>query len=145
MDTIILSCCHEPYYPRRARTLGLKGRSREWVSRVPARTSTDSQVVGNVVCGIYCNIQTYHTITPGDMHGPTKPPLLQYQLKNVSEDESREVVKGHTWGTSLLLCTTFLPARRTELSAFWRSLKGCSLVICCVHVNSITPPFLNAI
>jgi hypothetical protein len=130
----------------RMRVLGLKGRCREWVSRVPARTSTDSQVVGNVVCGIYCNIQTpIITITPGDMHGPTKPPLLQYQLKNVSEDESREVVKGHTWCTSLLLCTTFLPARRTELSAFWRALKGCSLVICYVHVNSITPPFLNAI
>jgi hypothetical protein len=65
--------------------------------------------------------------------------------KCVTEDERRQVVKGHTDSSSLLLCTTFLPARRTKLSAFWKALKGHSPIVCRLHVNSITPPFLNAV
>ena len=103
----------------RTRVLGLKGRSREWVSRVPAQTSTDSG--GRKRCNIQAPIITIITITPVDMHGPTKHTLLRYQLKNVSEDESRELVKRHTWGTSLLLCTTFFTSSTDRT---FRPLEG---------------------
>jgi hypothetical protein len=65
--------------------------------------------------------------------------------KCVTEDEGRKVVKRHTDSSSLLHCTTFLPARRTELFAFWKALKGRSRIVCRLHVNSIAPPFLNAV
>ena len=72
------------------------------------------------------------------MHGLAKYPFTITE-KCVTQDEAPEVVKGHTD------CTTFLPARRTELSAFWKALKGHSPIVCCLHVNSITPPFLNTV
>jgi hypothetical protein len=79
------------------------------------------------------------------MHGLAKHPFTVTTEKCVTEDERRKVVKGHTDSSSLLLCTTFLPARRTERSAFWKALKGHSPIVCRLHVNSITPPFLNAV
>ena len=61
--------------------------------------------------------------------------------KCVTEDKVPEVVKGHT---------VFLTARWTKLSAFWKALEGQALkghspIVCCLHVNSITPPFLNTV
>jgi hypothetical protein len=79
------------------------------------------------------------------MYGLAKNRFTVTTQKCVTEDKRREAVKGHTDSTSLLLCTTFLPARRTELTAFWKALKGHSPIVCRLHVNSITPPFLNAV
>ena len=56
-------------------------------------------------------------------------------------------MKGHTSTerSSLLLCTSFLPSRRTELSAFWNALKGHSSIVRRLRVDRITPPLLNAV
>ena len=54
----------------------------------------------------------------------------------MTEDKAPEVVKGHI---------EFLPARWTELSAFWKALKGHSPIVCRLHVNNTIPPFLNTV
>ena len=74
-----------------------------------------------------------------------KRPSAVTTKRCVTEDEWREGLKRHTDCSSLLLCTAFLPARRTELSAFRKALKGHSPIVCRLHVNSVTPPPLNAV
>ena len=54
-------------------------------------------------------------------------------------------MKRHTERSSLLLCTSFLPARRTELSTFRKALKGYSRIVGRLRVDRITPPLLNAV
>jgi hypothetical protein len=80
------------------------------------------------------------------MHGLAKHSLtVTTGKKYVTEDERWKVVKGHTDSSLLLLCTTLLPARRTKLTAFWKALEGHPRIVCRTHVNSITPPLLNAV
>jgi hypothetical protein len=79
------------------------------------------------------------------MHGLAKHPFTVTTEKCVTEDEGREVVKVHADCSSLLLCKTFLPARRTKLSTFRKALKGHSPIVCRLRVDNITPPFLNAV
>jgi len=76
------------------------------------------------------------------MYGLAKHPFIVTTGKCVTEDERRDVVKGHADSSS-----TFLPARQTELSAFWKALiiKGHSRIVCRLHVDSITPPILDAV
>jgi hypothetical protein len=79
------------------------------------------------------------------MYGLAKHPFTVTTEKCVTEDKRREVVKAHADCNSLLLCTTFLPARRTELSTFWKALKGHSPIVGRLRVDRITPPLLNAV
>ena len=80
------------------------------------------------------------------MNGLAKPPFTLTTENSVIEDERRvsEAVKAHT-DSSHFSAQTFLSARRTELSAFWKALKGHSRIVCRLPVNSITPPILNAV
>jgi hypothetical protein len=79
------------------------------------------------------------------MYGLAKHPFTVTIEKCVTEDERWLVVKRHTDSSSLLLCTTFSPARRTKVFAFWKALKGHSRIVCRLHVDGIAPPFLNAV
>ena len=80
------------------------------------------------------------------MYGLAKHPFTVTTGKCMIEDEEREVVKGCTALTHFCSAQhSSLPGRRTELSAFWKALKWHSRIVCRLHVNSITPPFLNAV
>ena len=79
------------------------------------------------------------------MEGPVKAPFTVTTRKCASKDERREVVKGNADYSQLLLGTTFLPARWTELFTFWKALKGYTCIIGRFRVDSITPPFLNTV
>ena len=80
------------------------------------------------------------------MYGLAKHPFTVTTGKCMTEDEEREVVKGHS--ALAHFCSAQhspLRARRTELSAFWKAFKWYSRIVCRIHVDSITPPFLNAV
>ena len=75
-----------------------------------------------------------------------KLPFTVTTEKCLIKDERRDskLVKAPTV-SSHFSAQTFLPSRWTELSAFWKAHKRHSRIVCRLHVNSITPPILNAV